>query len=766
MWKSSIRTDGLATKEQPLGWISIHLHVVPSNEMPCRWRRHTRHTARQTPGLGVTLDFWVPSGARHSFLELYSACRCIYYQHAVDRCPKYGEPGHGITSRTILVGYACINHAGDGAQNRLKKPSGVRGSASKDKATPSKAPARALETKPTAIQHEAKQTKQNEKDSKQTSGSLSSSSTAIQTSKFSATENTARVSQAKATPNTSTNQSIASGNPSCAKQRTNSTDFNDKEVGTPSRPSPKSATRQAEDLDDYVFGDDYESDSERSSSNKSVVSETQSIVSVASSNTTVDNDATEAIFRRLLLFRDLQYLWPQLMHRCGSRRMSVTTIERMLRRFSEDLARFTATMHEPDSGICLAASQFVRKARFNIAHRIWEAHREGPDEHEETGNDNLDRNNQDQVEDDDKDFAYDVAERFIFDATPILAFEANVKTFVGFPHAGDDGIASRIYRSAEVWLSNLGSVIHEPPVRPGMQRVRWTCKCGMKLHDDYVELQTGAVLRLEQLLGKYFSSTSEPDEGAGADPSSDGPGKASSLPRHHASKRSAEELGTCPVMPETPHMHHNFVLLCVPFVRLASKLWQAEICRINSDRDFFRVLRHYYSNRGRRPWARLRKVKAVHFVKFEMYHSQLVDIQKRPDIPTEAQAYDSYSFEPQPAETNPPIGPNLLTHLLEHPADAEVLPVLYRKIPKKLRAKLQACPKKGSAVGWGIEFVEGLNWFTVFLCGCVGFMSALVSAIIWSVVRSDVQGGFAIAGFMLAFLGFCLGIARTEVQTA
>lgn len=160
----------------------------------------------------------------------------------------------------------------------------------------------------------------------------------------------------------------------------------------------------------------------------------------------------------------------------------------------------------------------------------------------------------------------------------------------------------------------------------------------MKLHDDYIELQTGAVLRLEQLLGKYFSSTSEPGEGVGADASLDGPGqggidswslrllskfqlshdKASTLPSHHASKRSAEELGTCPVMPETPHMDHNFMLLCVPFVRLASKLWQAEICRINSDRDFFRVLRYYYNNRGKRPWARLRQVKAVHFVKVSM----------------------------------------------------------------------------------------------------------------------------------------------------
>ncbi|KAH8763091.1 hypothetical protein F5883DRAFT_113103 [Diaporthe sp. PMI_573] len=44
-------------------------------------------------------------------LELYSACRCLYYQHAVERCADYGTRGHGITQRTILVGYACIDHS-------------------------------------------------------------------------------------------------------------------------------------------------------------------------------------------------------------------------------------------------------------------------------------------------------------------------------------------------------------------------------------------------------------------------------------------------------------------------------------------------------------------------------------------------------------------------------------------------------------------------------------------------------------------------------
>lgn len=157
----------------------------------------------------------------------------------------------------------------------------------------------------------------------------------------------------------------------------------------------------------------------------------------------------------------------------------------------------------------------------------------------------------------------------------------------------------------------------------------------MKLHDDYIGLQPGAVPRLEQLLEKYFSPTSKADGAAssGANPGAGSQGgvgswsskllsrfkvsnnRASSLPRHQHSKRSDEELGTCPAVPETPHIHHNFVLLCVPFVRLVSKLWQAEICRINSDRDFFRVLRHYYNSHGKRPWAQLRSVQAVHFVK-------------------------------------------------------------------------------------------------------------------------------------------------------
>lgn len=47
----------------------------------------------------------------YQLVELYSQCKCLYYQHAVDRCASYGRRGHTVTQRTILVGYACHLHS-------------------------------------------------------------------------------------------------------------------------------------------------------------------------------------------------------------------------------------------------------------------------------------------------------------------------------------------------------------------------------------------------------------------------------------------------------------------------------------------------------------------------------------------------------------------------------------------------------------------------------------------------------------------------------
>ncbi|CCF34865.1 hypothetical protein CH063_06772, partial [Colletotrichum higginsianum] len=46
----------------------------------------------------------------YQLVELYSACRCLYYQHAIDRCKSHDRPGHLLQSRTIFVGYCCRDH--------------------------------------------------------------------------------------------------------------------------------------------------------------------------------------------------------------------------------------------------------------------------------------------------------------------------------------------------------------------------------------------------------------------------------------------------------------------------------------------------------------------------------------------------------------------------------------------------------------------------------------------------------------------------------
>lgn len=144
-----------------------------------------------------------------------------------------------------------------------------------------------------------------------------------------------------------------------------------------------------------------------------------------------------------------------------------------------------------------------------------------------------------------------------------------------------------------------------------------------------------------------------------------------------------------------------------------------------------------------------------------------MDIHDNPSVPDredKEQAKQNYIYDPLPAHSNPPIGPNLLMHMFQHPEHADAEPVLYRKFPKKLRARLEPCPVKGSAIGWGVHFTEGVDWVALFAYGCIGFSCALVFSVAWSIARGDIQSGFAVGSFMLTFVGFCLGIARTEIQ--
>lgn len=158
-------------------------------------------------------------------------------------------------------------------------------------------------------------------------------------------------------------------------------------------------------------------------------------------------------------------------------------------------------------------------------------------------------------------------------------------------------------------------------------------RCGQRIYDDYTELQPGAVQRLERHLWNHTQSpsstgtNSQSNATAGYKDAMTGlvirfkdiftSGKDWRLPSYYQpSRQSVKTIGECPRTQQAPPTSHDFALLCIPFMERASKLYQPEICRINSDQEFFRLLRYYYaSQRGVRTWARLRKVQAINFVK-------------------------------------------------------------------------------------------------------------------------------------------------------
>jgi hypothetical protein len=130
------------------------------------------------------------------------------------------------------------------------------------------------------------------------------------------------------------------------------------------------------------------------------------------------------------------------------------------------------------------------------------------------------------------------------------------------------------------------------------------------------------------------------------------------LPQHRQDEQEVITTGACTSTGIGGDVTHDSLLLCIPFMRYG-KLYQPEICRINSDREILDLLRRYYNTkRGRSSWRLLRKVKSINFVKelssktpdeqiefpllifylqFEMYRSHLADVHLCPLVRVEVE---------------------------------------------------------------------------------------------------------------------------------
>ena len=65
-------------------------------------------------------------------------------------------------------------------------------------------------------------------------------------------------------------------------------------------------------------------------------------------------------------------------------------------------------------------------------------------------------------------------------------------------------------------------------------------------------------------------------------------------------------------------------------------------------------------------------------------------------------------------------------------------------------------------MGWGIDVVNGIDEFKVFVWGLLACMVSMCFGIVWNVVRHDIQGGFGFAGYVFVVCGF--GIASLKAS--
>jgi hypothetical protein len=152
-----------------------------------------------------------------------------------------------------------------------------------------------------------------------------------------------------------------------------------------------------------------------------------------------------------------------------------------------------------------------------------------------------------------------------------------------------------------------------------------------------------------------------------------------------------------------------------------------------------------------------------------------VDIHEINDIPPEAQSHE-YEYSPMPADNVPPIGPNLLMHFFLHPEESPSCAVLLTSIPKRKNDKLEPCPRRGSrcvvhdlgrskdtnvcSIGWGLDVITGVDELKLFGLGLFGTLISILFGLVWSVARQDIQGAFAVAGFLFAIFAFTIASVK------
>ncbi|KAL8755981.1 MAG: hypothetical protein Q9184_004644 [Pyrenodesmia sp. 2 TL-2023] len=320
-----------------------------------------------------------------------------------------------------------------------------------------------------------------------------------------------------------------------------------------------------------------------------------------------------------------------------------------------------------------------------------------------------------------------------------------------------------------------------PAILPDCQRIEWTCVQSPESTTKLVQWlecpdrQSNVHTTNHNLPQLTCGSPLQPTAHAQIPPTSSSQ-TASSPPSVSASASSSPGPNLSPLI-------ERYLELCINTgeydVTLAEIHITTPTTLITSDGQLFEeIKKRYHEHRGfllTHRWSLLKPTQ-VHFVRVRSFRPRpLLRVWQADDIaqfcledghvgilqtplslPSD-QDIQSRSWEycscPCPLKEPPPIPTNVFLHLLNstrtHPRSTWL-----NRLPKKLHSSIHQLgegPHVGwQAMGWGVHIIEGPNGRAVLALHMLLVGVSLAGAIAWSVWKSDVQGGFGIAGFAVA----------------
>ena len=106
-----------------------------------------------------------------------------------------------------------------------------------------------------------------------------------------------------------------------------------------------------------------------------------------------------------------------------------------------------------------------------------------------------------------------------------------------------------------------------------------------------------------------------------------------------------------------------------------------------------------------------------------------------------------------------------MTHLFNHPHEANDRAITFMRSPKKRKLRLAICPQMGTNIGWGIQLVEGWAMFKLWLLALViSFLGGMVFSVTWTVMKRDIQGAVAVAAYLVALAGLGVGTVQAYLH--